>query len=91
MQSDVVSRKKIIDLIRSEPRPMAVGTIAKKVGLKWWSTFKLIADLVLEELQTRSPEALQSLSIVPLKTSKDWILVSPVFFQGLRKEAVSKT
>lgn len=68
-------KDRIVKIVKSEGRPVSVGYLARKLGLSWWPTFKLIADWLLEELQNRSPEALKTLEVVPLKTTKDWILL----------------
>jgi len=67
----------IIKIVKSEGRPVSIGYLAKKLGLSWWPTFKLIADWLLEELQSKNPDILKTLQIVPLKTTKDWVLLPP--------------
>lgn len=75
-------KAQIVEIVRSERRPVSRGHLAKRLGLSWWPTFKLVADWLLEELQNRSPEALKTLEVVPLKTTKDWILLPQEILTG---------
>lgn len=73
-------KDQILNIIQKESRPLDISYLAEKLYTSWWGAFKAVADILMDELQEKFPDILHSLSIVPIKTTKSWVVASPSLF-----------
>jgi len=84
-KNDVQTR--IIKLIESEHRPLDINYIAQKLGVHWFTVYKAITDMILNELQERHREILYNMPIVPLKTTKSLVLTPKNMLQTVKTKS----
>jgi len=48
-------KEKFLRMVEASDEPLGLPDISKALGLSWWSTFRLVVDPILEEVQ-RHPE-----------------------------------
>lgn len=84
-KNDVQTR--IIKLIESERRPLDINYIAQKLGVHWFTVYKAITDMILDELQERYREILYNMPIVPLKTTKSLVLTPKNMLQAVKTKS----
>lgn len=59
---------------------MAVDYIATKLGVRWHTVYKAIADIIIEELQKRHLNVLYDMPIIPLKSTKSLVITPRSMF-----------
>lgn len=71
--SNAELRNRLFEIVEKADRPLDINHIAKEMGMSWWPTFKLITEILLEELKVH-PEALEELPFVLIKSTKSFLI-----------------
>ena len=88
MRNEHEKRTNLLELIENAVKPLDVHFIAEKLGLGWWSAYRLITGVFLEEVQ-QHPEIMHKLSFVCLKSTKS-LVVMPTRLLPYKVEEVSE-
>jgi hypothetical protein len=68
------NRTELLKLIDEATQPLDIHHLSQKLGLAWWSTYRLVTSLFLEEVQ-QHPEIMAKLSFVCLKSTKSLVVM----------------
>lgn len=65
---DVEAVTKVLRSHRNES--IDINTVAKESGLSWFAAYRILTELIFEELSDKHKAAVKDLSIVPEMTTK---------------------
>jgi hypothetical protein len=68
-------KDKVKTIVLNSKDPIDVNTIAKQVGCAWFTIFRTLMEIFIEELEEKSPEVFEGLDIRPLKTTKSLVFI----------------
>ena len=68
----------VLRVIYESEEPVDVTTVAKRIGTHWFTTYRAIVEIILDDLRHRHPEVLDDLRIRPIKTTRGWVFAKPV-------------
>ena len=66
----------VLQIIYESDVPVDVKTIADKLNVHWFTAYRTIAEIVLEDV-IANPELLDKLRIRPIKTTRGWLFTRP--------------
>jgi len=64
-------------VIYESEEPVDIGSIARKLKSHWFTTYRAVIEIILEDLRQRHPEILEDLRIRPIKTTRGWVFAKP--------------
>ncbi len=68
-------RQRLITLIEQIEKPIDINFIARHLNIHWFTAYRLVTDMVLEEVQ-KHPEFMQKLPFVCLKSTKSLVVMA---------------
>jgi len=73
-QNESDLKQKLLSVITESDKPLDVQRVARLLGIPWWPAYKLVTEVMIEELQKR-PTVLRELPFVVWKSAKNMIIV----------------
>jgi len=71
-------RNDVLQVIYDSKEPIDVNTIAKRVRVHWFTAYRAIMEIILDDIMDHHPEILDDLSVRPIKTTRGWVFAKPV-------------
>jgi len=76
-------KEKLLRMVEASNEPLGLPDISKTLGLSWWSTFRLVVDPILEEVQ-RHPEWMHHFPYMLVKTRYSIAIIPKKLLKGER-------
>ena len=68
-------KDRIKEIVLNSDRPIDVNHIAKEVECTWFLVYRMLMEIILDDIERNNPEVMDALPFRPLKTTKSMVFV----------------